>query len=223
MVLSHVCVECGHDLARVRVRREAHYGLPIVRCPNCETVAVRRMHPAWRGWRSFLRVKTSLAMLVAQIAALAFFIGAGAGLCEWWAELFRDALAPRSTASVEWTLPIGVTLLFTVCVGAWLTVSFAHWRDRFLPWLVYILLVGAALAVPRFLVPLIEDGVDGQTVLFEAADWLVRLVALGAMMAVATALGIYPGRMLGRAFAGFRRWAWRARRRRLRVRRGLLA
>ncbi|MCP3905550.1 MAG: hypothetical protein GY715_18140 [Planctomycetes bacterium] len=224
MVLSHVCVECGHDLARVRVRREAHYGLPMVRCPNCDTVAVRRMHPAWRAWRRFLRVKTSLGVLLLQLAALKFFVGGGVGLCEWWLLLVADALDANAARPVEWALPIAVTLLFAVGLGTWLTAGFAHWRERFLPWLIYFLIVGAVLAVPRFIVPLIENGASGQiTLLEEAAGWMVRLVGLMAMLVVAIIVGGYPGLLLERAVAGFRRWAWQARRRRLRARRRLHA
>jgi hypothetical protein len=35
VAISHVCMGCGLDLARVRAAPDPHYGLPLVTCPRC--------------------------------------------------------------------------------------------------------------------------------------------------------------------------------------------
>ena len=77
MAISHLCISCGFDLARVRVRPDPFYALPIVICPDCGDTAVRRRHPMQQAWRTVLRLKTSLIALAFQLAML---IGGGAAV-----------------------------------------------------------------------------------------------------------------------------------------------
>ena len=70
MAISHLCISCGFDLARVRIRPDPFYALPIAICPDCGEAAVRRMHPMKQAWRTLLRLKTSLIALALQLAML---------------------------------------------------------------------------------------------------------------------------------------------------------
>jgi len=227
MVLSHVCTECGHDLARVRARRDPHYGLSLVHCPGCAAVSVRRMHPAWRAWRSFLRVKTSLGVLVFQFAALVGFVAGGVGICEGWGHLIERSLDLRPGQRIEWELPLGFTVLFAVGLGMWLTAGFAHWRARILPWLIYVTLVVALLCLPFIVVPYIVVPYiqhlheDAAAPTYLLAEYLLRLAVFGGIMFAAVMIGVWPGLWFERGIGVFRRWAWQARRRRLRGRRML--
>ena len=49
MPRSHVCLGCGTDISGVRAPPDPHYGLPIVTCPTCAMVCVRR-HAGGRAW-----------------------------------------------------------------------------------------------------------------------------------------------------------------------------
>lgn len=58
------CAGCGFNLAGQTIVREAHYGLLMVRCPECGVVAALQEYPA------LSRVAGRLRMLVAAIWAL---------------------------------------------------------------------------------------------------------------------------------------------------------
>ncbi len=69
MAISHVCLGCGLDLARVRAAPDPHYGLPLVVCPRCGAACVR-VHPSRIGWRGTRRVRRATAGLAAQSAII---------------------------------------------------------------------------------------------------------------------------------------------------------
>ena len=72
MAISHVCLSCGLDLARVRALLEPHYALPVVVCPDCGWATVRR---APQGGRSLYRLLVSLLTLISQLGLLAAGLG----------------------------------------------------------------------------------------------------------------------------------------------------
>jgi hypothetical protein len=219
MVISHVCVECGHDLARVRARHDPHYGLPLVHCPGCGKVTVRRMHPAWRAWRAFLRVKTSLGLVVFQLAAIVGFVAGGIGISEAWGQLIEETQYLLPGEHFPWAFPLGMTALFSVALGAWLTAGFAHWRARFAPWVIYFALGAGVLALAFIAVPYIQSFMHPGSPSHFADQFLVRIFIFSGLVTGAFFLGVWPGLWIERGLGAFRRWAWRARRRRLRGRR----
>jgi hypothetical protein len=212
-------MRCGFDLARRRPSREPHYGLRIITCPSCGVSAVRRMHPIWTGWRTFLRLKSSLLALAFQVVCLAI-------LTAWFAifaaiageRLVEGLRGPREVLVFQAAACLGAA----VGAGIWLTVGLSHWRRwvAFSAWTIWIAVV---LSIPP-LAGLADHALAEAT--GRAATWRVEpqvwaggLAAAACMSAVGAALGIPLGLMILKAHQSHRRYRWRARRRRLRKRR----
>ncbi len=66
MAMSHVCMVCGQDNARVSARLDPVYGLPTVVCVRCGGRSVRRRHPIIAAWRRFKRLDLALSALTLQ-------------------------------------------------------------------------------------------------------------------------------------------------------------
>lgn len=199
MAISHVCLSCGLDLARVRARLDPHYALPIVVCPDCGRAAVRRKH---RIGRRTLKLLASLVALIVQAGlAAAGVFGLTVVSHELGGMLARGGLGalPRE----EIILRLAACAAFAVALGAWLTAGLGHCR-RLRTWLVFL----GAGAVMVSLVPLFDA----------LPEWLPeRYAMLALVMAVATA-GIPVGMLARTAGRGIERVVWRSRRRRLRAR-----
>ncbi len=221
MAISHLCLSCGFDLARVRARPDPHYALPLVSCPDCGTAAVRRMHPSLRAWRTVVRLKTSLAVLVFQLALLIGFASAVVAVCvlvgeEW----VRGELAVSDR--LELIVAILAFGVLPVLLGTWLTAGLSHVK-RLRAWLAFAILALVLISLDCVGEPVARHLLDGCGLSLQQTDFRwdrfgARLVLLAAIMTTAIA-GIPPG-MLVRA--GYRQWrcrSWRARRRRLRARR----
>ena len=199
MAISHVCISCGLDLARVRARLEPRYALPIVVCPDCGHTAVRRKP---RAWRSFRRLMVSLLALAAQLAMV---VAGLAGLLAVSDEL-GDAIARGSFGGLprdEIIFRLSVYAAFAVALGAWLTAGFSHAR-RTTIWLVFygsgivLIAVGA----------LIDGRSNGLGFHFVVAT-VVMTVALA---------GVPFGVLAGFSWRQVERATWRWHRRRLRAR-----
>jgi hypothetical protein len=221
MAISHLCLSCGHDLARIRVRRDPHYALPMVTCPDCGTAAVRRRHPSLQAWRTLLRVETSLFALAFQLAFLAAFATGVVSACVVASEQYLGGYAavPEEFQGVAAILAFGV---MPIALGAWLTAGLGHLR-RLTAWLLFTVFAIALLSVDAFGAPLTQRVVEigGFSPTLTEFRWdrlLARLIALVAIMTVATA-GIPIGLVIRTAERDWRRTRWRARRRRLRARR----
>ncbi|MHC4769983.1 MAG: hypothetical protein ACYTEI_14915 [Planctomycetota bacterium] len=221
MAISHLCISCGFDLARVRVRPDPFYALPIVVCPDCGDTAVRRMHPMKQAWRTVLRLKTSLIALAFQLAML---IGGGAAVVavcvlvgDAWA--LGDLAFPQREELIVAFLAFGV---LPVALGAWLTAGLGHVRRLHL-WLFYSLAGLVLISLDCVGEPLARRALETLGLSLTPIDFRwdllsARVIVLTAIMTIAIA-GIPLG-MLARV--GHRRWRrnrWRARRRRLRARR----
>ena len=200
MAISHVCISCGLDLARVRARLEPRYALPIVVCPDCGLTAVRRKPRAWRSIRSLV---VTLLVLAAQVGLV---VGGLAGLFavsdELGHKIARGTIAtlPRN----EIILRLSVYAAFAIALGAWLTAAFSHNR-RTTTWMVFY---GAGLVLIAF-----GSLIDGHS-----NGLGFRFVVATAVMAVATA-GIPLGLLARLAWRQAENATWRWRRRRLRARR----
>ena len=221
MAISHLCMSCGHDLATMRVRRDPHYALPMVFCPDCGTAAVRRPHPSLQAWRTLLRLATSLFALAFQLAFLAAFATGVVSACVLATEQYLGGYVavPGELQRLVAFLAFGV---MPVALGAWLTAGLGHLR-RLSAWLLFTALAIALLSVDSFGGPAVERLLDvgGLSLPVMEFRWdrlLARLIVLTGIMIVATA-GIPIGLMLRAAERDWRRNRWRARRRRLRARR----
>ncbi len=199
MAISHVCLSCGLDLARVRARLEPRYALPIVVCPDCGWAAVRR-----KPRRSFVRLSASLLALVVQLGLLAAGLG---GLVAISIEL-GDVLAQGSFGTLardEIILRLAVCVAFAIMLGTWLTAGFGHAR-RTTTWLVF-----TGLGIALLSLGLAGDGWSGQFEVLRA-----RCLVLAMIMAVATA-GVPTGILARAAWRHVERSLWQMRRRRLRT------
>jgi hypothetical protein len=221
MAISHLCLSCGFDLARVRARPDPHYALPMVRCPDCGAAAVRRLHQSLHWWRTLVRLKTSLVALAFQLTMLASLGSAVVAACvlagEQWVR-GRLGVLDRMELVVAF-LAFGV---LPVVLGAWLTAGLGHVR-RTGAWLAFTILALGLLSLDCVGEPLTRQLIEACGLSLAQSDFRwdrfgARLVLLAAIMTIATA-GIPLG-MLARV--GYRRWRrnrWCARRRRLRARR----
>lgn len=70
MPLSHVCPECGTDLARIRTEPDPRYALRLVRCPQCSRVSVRARDPIRALWRAARVRAGAAALLIGHVAVL---------------------------------------------------------------------------------------------------------------------------------------------------------
>ncbi len=121
MAISHLCLGCGFDLARVRTRPDPHYALPLVVCPDCGDAAVRRVHPLQLGWRAFLRVPASIIALVIQLGLLSGAAAAVIGVCvegERWARgnLIATARQEMTQLRRPWLFVCAVAIVGLACV-----------------------------------------------------------------------------------------------------------
>ena len=199
MAISHVCLSCGLDLARVRAVLESHYALPVVVCPDCGWAAVRNKP---RGWRTFYHLLVSLLTLIAQVGMLAACLG---GVLFISIEM-GDVLAGGTFGAVpenEIIFRFAISAAFAVALGTWLTAGFGH-AGRTTTWLVFCSL-GIALVSLGSLIGGRPDRIAA------------RCLVVVSIMTVATA-GVPAGMLVRVALRQFERSLWQVRRRRLRAR-----
>jgi hypothetical protein len=223
MAISHLCTNCGSDLARIRARREPLYGLPLVVCPRCGICAVRRRHPLQRRYRSGKRLALSLAVLAAQLGLLAAFISLTTAVCVQFGEDFMrgGVELSRPEMTVLAVLSFGALPL---ALGAWLKAGLPHWRGA-IAWLVFALFMLPLLSIDTLLLPWLARSIASLNLALQWDScrwdlWLGRVSALGVIMLVAL-LGIPIGTGLVRLNDMARRGLWRLRLRRARTRRAI--
>jgi hypothetical protein len=199
MPISHPCVSCGSDLAAVRARTEPHYGLPLVTCPACGDVFVRRPHPLSCRWRSILRGGGTLIVLALQLAAVAGAVSLIASICIGIGDdVARGRLAgvPRRELVV---VSFVAFIVVPIALGAWLTGGLHHWR-RPVAWGVFTAVLAAVCSAdvivgPAALEVLNAAGVTDFVRPYRPDRFVVRLALLGVVMVVALG-GIPLGRWL---------------------------
>ena len=133
MSIAHICLGCGADLARIHVIRDPHYRLPIVTCPGCGEVCVRRVDPILQRWRTFQPAAAALCILLVQVLIVLSLAPATALVIDVVPDILPvpisgnvfDLLYDQSIAAMV----VGVTL--PVLTGIWMTTGLGHWR----PWL----------------------------------------------------------------------------------------
>jgi hypothetical protein len=136
VAISHVCMECGLDLARVRAAPDPHYGLPMVTCPRCARACVR-WHPSRIGWRGARRVRRAAVGLAAQVVIL---LGSAAITTIASMSMAVERFTPRTVAQDFMAVlrgdedllmsgPLvaaGALLGWAVLVGLWLSATLRH-------------------------------------------------------------------------------------------------
>jgi len=243
MAISHVCLNCGRDLARVRASLDPAYRLPLVHCPTCPSVWVRRREPMAARFGAGRRVVRAGGALVLQLAAawiiLLVLAGSIAGVAHAMSEArlgFVGAAhalwegtpamgAPRTDLHGDrgFVLAAGV-IGASIIAGAWLTATLRHAR----PWRVAlfwpVVLVLAVSMDVLFWLPVGGARILAGDQLFYNgpgfSEWLTR-VGLLAPAAVFMGIGIVAGLGVRRVEDQRRRRALvRLLRRRRRARRG---
>lgn len=122
MPSSHLCVQCGFDLARIRAQRDPQLGLWLVQCPECERFAARRrQHPAVLWFRNFRKLDWTLGLLAVQTVLLFF-----ATLFTMMAIVYTaEELFSRSFERQQIEIAI-IYFIIPALVGLWLTAGFPH-------------------------------------------------------------------------------------------------
>ena len=217
--ISHVCLQCGRDLARVRAVPEARYGLPVVVCPDCGWACVRRPHPFQRWWRTARRLDLALTVLVLQVVAVAVLLPGMVSGAAGLAYLADGHWGDADMVQARWFVVAGAGVATPLVIGAWLTAGFRHWRPLAV-WSNWMVLFAdyerahwhdGVATFSEYLA--LRDRVREQVV----DPWLLSLGAMAAMLPI-TAAGIPGGFGLLAGIRGYRRWRLRRRRRRRRLR-----
>ncbi len=218
MAISHLCLHCGIDLAHIRPRREPHYGLSIIRCPDCQTVSVRRRHPLWRFWSTLRRLDWALTVLVANACALTALLIAMVTGVIWFVSLSSTSLPGPDWSESDWIQAGLLLIALPMLIGTWLTAGLSHWR-RAPAWLAFFGLAVLGLTAV-FGVELIvassgqrQPGWTRSSTAEVITHQLVLSVALAYLLMIVAIPGILPGRSLLWLLRRARSALWRARRR----------
>lgn len=223
MAISHICLDCGLDLARVRSSREPHYGLPLVQCPSCGAASVRRRHPLVVAWRRFGRVGFALMAGLLQLLLLAAFTALTMVFCVIAASQLHSGELPGPNDPVARSIILTLAVVLSFGIGIWLTAGLSHWR-RPIAWMAFSCWMAVLMSLDALIVPALIAGMDelvddhvAMPFRIEQLPW--RFALFGGMMAIALA-GIPLGHGFERLVHAARRQLWRNRRRRWR-RRGI--
>ncbi|MCH8314900.1 MAG: hypothetical protein IIA64_02910 [Planctomycetes bacterium] len=227
MAIAHICLGCGADLARIHVIRDPHYRLPIVTCPGCGEVCVRRVDPILQRWRTFQPAAAALCILLVQVLIVLSLAPATALVIDVVPDILPvpisgnvfDLLYDQSIAAMV----VGVTL--PVLTGVWMTTGLGHWR----PWLaraVWGLLIAGLLSwdVLRLASETIGNELGivsgigaGAHLKLAFYDWILRVLVLFVFLMM-TFAGSPLGAVLLKIHAQRRNSRWSRRRARLRRR-----
>jgi len=213
MAVSHICLSCGMDLARVRAAREPHYDLPLVVCPECSAAVVRRKEVVTAAWRRALRAAAAVRAMLLRLILSALLMGASVGLVfflELEAESDRgfimevpgDLLTGNSrwNSGEDWSFAAAFFMAWALVqtgVGILLSVGLAHWRPRVLPWVVWAAMLVLMLSLNPATYPArAAMGLALRDPVFYhgpgLGDWAGR-IAVGLLAMAAAPIGIPAG------------------------------
>jgi hypothetical protein len=224
MAISHICLGCGIDLARVRPAWGAPYALPLVICPGCGRAAVRRLDPLVAGWRQGRRIVLAVTILLVQIGAALLLLVATTEVSATMSEdLARHRIIRTSWLEITrgfrtWMFRGGWVVLaaagvLAVAAGVWLGATLRHLRARsiLLGWTLAILVMFLLVQLLR---PDHPHGLPGPRVSL-AASQAALLCASVLLTGAALPLGMAITHLV-RPAAAHHRARRRARRRRRR-------
>jgi hypothetical protein len=241
MAISHICMSCGLDLARLHPRPDPHYGLPIVVCPRCATAVVRRAHPLVVRWREARRLRGAMramglraavgAALMAASVGMVFLVEAGAkdlGVSAF--ELPRLIFLGRDgahrlpeEAPVMGGVLLGLWVLLQIGVGVLLSAGLRHW-GRAIAWGVWagLLVLMLSLVPASYPVRAAMGLALDDPIVYDGPAWglWAERVTIGLGALLVSPAGIPVGAGLRLAREPLRRWKFRFSRRMLRRARG---
>ncbi len=210
MPLSHVCPECGTDLARIRAEPDPRYALLLVRCPQCSRVSVRARDPIRELWRA-TRVRAGAAALLIGHAAFLVFLATQFASVSF--ERLTRAIRRHDTRE---QLEVAAALAIMVGLASfWMGLTVTH-RALITRIGIWLGLHAIGIVVYAVYAGLAFGGIEGVTPEFGPNPLVVWLTAAGLSWIVVVL--IEPLAMLGRAawsvgVSGLFRW----RRRRARL------
>jgi hypothetical protein len=226
MAIAHVCMGCGLDLARVRLRPpESHYGLRLVICPRCSWTCTRlsggprSRHPIWQGWRTYLRVQRSIAAILGQVAIVIVLIGFTLPVVGHVGSVVKT-MGLAGLLEYETRFGAVAAVVLAVLTGTWLSSCFPHWRHG-TPWLAWtglltLVVLGVKIALPLKARMDVRFGMAGADVRIDWEGTAMMLAVFGTMMMVSLA-GVPLGGAVRVSYARRRALRWSRRRRRLRA------
>jgi hypothetical protein len=102
LVGDRLCIKCGYNLVGQPIFREEHYGMFIVRCPECATVASLQEYPLlgrWANrWASLLAGIWMLIIVALWLGSSAAIFGLSLGAAEVACERYSDELYQQFNA-----------------------------------------------------------------------------------------------------------------------------
>lgn len=231
MPISHICISCGDELARIRAVPDPHYGLAVVVCPGCNRACVRiRRNSLTSGWLGIRKLVGTLAALVAQALICGVLTAGTAGLIVQAGDQFRSFSAvfrsvtllyspevsrltsPTRLDPASLALFFGMLIVLGMLSGLWLRVFVAHvvWYRSFAVWIGWIVF----WALSDFVILSIQKeisiglGLSYTDTLPTRTELEVRmgilLVYLGGLF-----FGLFVGRLLDRSMANRRHYRFR--------------
>lgn len=235
MAISHLCLSCGLDLARVRVSRDNALHAPIVTCPECGSSAIRRKPALVKAWRTAMRRRTAAWTLVAQLVVFNATIWSIAGL-SWTishqmqddhqslvqviVDAFRLEGSPMRRFDNVGPWHVSIWIFASLAAGLWLGSALPHWK-RWAPYVVWPIglttafsapFIGWAIWFPVAALAARPTYYDGPSM----AGWLIGMQVIAAscvLTCIAVQAGPFARRSWNRSRA--RRWRKRLARRRL--------
>ncbi len=227
MAISHVCLRCGFDLARSRALLDPFYRIPIVRCPRCQSVQVRRKHPLLKyqqnpGRAVHLIIQFTWKALVIYAVSFALYYMMRGLIPQWrslWVvyfdtnfrdpDLIYDFFLNKIAPLISW-------LCAAVAGGAIVTGLLHHWKPRlaWAIWFCYLMLLVSNIMLYDLTVSAIEYVLSIKQPHFWSTGWISwsEDVQAAALTFVVSLLGAPIGWMLVRAGVNRRQRKFRKRR-----------
>ncbi len=106
---DRLCIECNYNLIGQTIRREPHYGLFVVRCPECGAVAATQEYPLlgkWAGRIGMLAAAFWFAVVIALFTGTAgVTTGFNIAFTEQVSRNYQDDVSNRIEAWIETNAP----------------------------------------------------------------------------------------------------------------------
>ncbi len=217
MAITHICLNCARDLARQPALRDPHYSLPLVICPDCNKVSVRRPNHYSAQYKSMLRGITIFFTLLFHT----LFIITFAAITIGWVFLISNVVFGINGSELTHLSVTNVIVAFaltSIATGAWLTAGFSHIPKLkvWICWTLFLLFIFAITLITK----LLSESIHNVNVAINSFE--VNLVIASALITIITIMIIaITGIPLGKFFLYLHRiiarerWQWRKRRRTL--------